>query len=541
MNKTKEVEEIKDGFFQFVDNMKDTLKELTSIDKSARNYDETISHLNENIPEDVEMRIRLEEKKKSKLDRKPELIDKYKLMSGDFEVSNEDKAKKTMKEIQEGTLEGKRTETLQALYIKKMELEQDFKNQEKKSRSKKRELEDLIYEIRDFDYSDKSKSILDLYKQRDELEEEIKNANIELESMSNDIQVCDTIIKDIRDFDIKKELEGCLTKEIKSYINAKKLERKFEEIEEVQPVEVQPENNNENAEQEIKPENDNENAKQQIKQGNDDKKPDFSMIFDAESNKVEFKMISNGKDIASDTRSITEMFSNTRKTNKNVKKQLKENGLKEYSREVNRLFRKLNPVVMKFLAEENCTLLTEYIDAVKNKDIKSMPFKYDIKLENAVGMDDKTYIKLNRQAIRDNKNLGTDFKGTISNLRIKTFLNNFPGFKALKSIDGAIKMLPSGIKEEIANRKGMEHQINRKERMKTAEEKGYNIGAYDETRNDRGGNASPGLRQALEMQDEFVKKLRAHVDEELAKKTAESKKEHQPKEEKDLKEPANND
>ena len=92
----------------------------------------------------------------------------------------------------------------------------------------------------------------------------------------------------------------------------------------------------------------------------------------------------------------------------------------------------MNPAVLKVLLEEQEIDLTEaYISAVVNGDISKLPFdKYEINLEGDYNITDKTFRQLNRYALRDNKNLGTDFKA-IPWYTVKKFLSHLPGQKKL--------------------------------------------------------------------------------------------------------------
>ncbi len=133
--------------------------------------------------------------------------------------------------------------------------------------------------------------------------------------------------------------------------------------------------------------------------------------------------------------------------------------------------RSLNPAILSFLLEfedyNNEELLYKY---VYNK--KNFPLEYIASIENPdiSKIDDKTFIRLNRQILKDNKYFGTNFKA-IPYLGLKTFLSKIPGLRRLGNSEDAIKMLPSGIAQR-EEEKAEEELKNAKEMLKkTAEEK----------------------------------------------------------------------
>ena len=124
--------------------------------------------------------------------------------------------------------------------------------------------------------------------------------------------------------------------------------------------------------------------------------------------------------------------------------------------------RGLNPAILSFLLEfddmNNDELLYKYV-----YDKKNLPLEYIASIENpdTSKLDDKTFIRLNRQILRDNKYFGTNFKA-IPFLGLKTFLSKLPGLKTLQSSQDAVKMLPSAIKqkEEIKADKEVQAKLN---------------------------------------------------------------------------------
>lgn len=158
-NELREVEELKKEFFDFVEDTKSISETIRKNEEHIKRYEETISHLNpENIPEDLEMKKKLESKKEELIAEGPDLIKSFKIRYGDFEISDEDKKEKTIKEMEEGTIEGKATEVLQKMNKKRREIE-------RKIEKNKINLEQIKLKIRAHDYSDTSVNILDLYKE----------------------------------------------------------------------------------------------------------------------------------------------------------------------------------------------------------------------------------------------------------------------------------------------------------------------------------------------------------------------------------------
>lgn len=114
-------------------------------------------------------------------------------------------------------------------------------------------------------------------------------------------------------------------------------------------------------------------------------------------------------------RSLEKIFD--RKEEKAIRKKVIERLIEQdkgdYAKSVKRLSRKLNPAVLELLYDEEPELMEQYIEAVQMGDKEKLPFdKYNIKLNDGVTIDEKSFTRLNRYAVRDNKNLGTEFNAT---------------------------------------------------------------------------------------------------------------------------------
>ena len=236
-NELREVQDLKKEFFDFIEDTKSISETIRKNEEHIKRYEETISHLNpENIPEDLEMKKKLESKKEELISEAPDLIKNFKIRYGDFEISDDDKKEKTIKEMEEGTIEGKATEVLQKMNKKRREIE-------RKIEKNKINLEQIKLKIRAHDYSDTSVNILDLYKEEEKARDEIALTEKAMDE-------CDKAIEDIKAFDKKKEFEEVLKNE---NVKNTKVVRKFDDKSE----NVQPENTEPVSEQEenIQPEN----------------------------------------------------------------------------------------------------------------------------------------------------------------------------------------------------------------------------------------------------------------------------------------------
>ena len=158
---------------------------------------------------------------------------------------------------------------------------------------------------------------------------------------------------------------------------------------------------------------------------------ELNVSIDAESGMVYCYRTENGQYYESNY-SLDEAFKDKKAIKKQLSEFLKRMGGKSAAKLLKMHSRKMNPAVLKVLLEEQEIDLTEaYISAVVNGDISKLPFdKYEINLEGDYNITDKTFRQLNRYALRDNKNLGTDFKA-IPWYTVKKFLSHLPGQKKL--------------------------------------------------------------------------------------------------------------
>ena len=158
---------------------------------------------------------------------------------------------------------------------------------------------------------------------------------------------------------------------------------------------------------------------------------ELNVSIDAESGMVYCYRTENGQYYESNY-SLDEAFKDKKAIKKQLSEFLKRMGGKSAAKLLKMHSKKMNPAVLKVLLEEQEIDLTEaYISAVVNGDISKLPFdKYEINLEGDYNITDKTFRQLNRYALRDNKNLGTDFKA-IPWYTVKKFLSHLPGQKKL--------------------------------------------------------------------------------------------------------------
>ena len=121
---------------------------------------------------------------------------------------------------------------------------------------------------------------------------------------------------------------------------------------------------------------------------------------------------------------------------------------KKYARKIRTLRRKLNPVVLELIKgyDDELDIIRQYINAVVTGKKDELPFdEYDIKLDDGIYITDKAFANLNRYAVRDNKNLGTDFKATPWYTLKKNLIKILP--KKLPFVKKAMEALPKPAKE----------------------------------------------------------------------------------------------
>ena len=191
-----------------------------------------------------------------------------------------------------------------------------------------------------------------------------------------------------------------------------------------------------------------------------------TISIDAETGMVYCNRTINGMQYKTNY-SLDKVFENKKNIRKELCSFLENFGEKKTLALIKRHHRKMNPAVLKVLLEEQEIELTEaYVEAVVNGDKSKLPFdEYTTNLEGNFSVTEKTFRELNRHALRDNKNLGTNFKATPW-YTIKKFLTRIPGKKLLAS--KWIGKLPEPISEEKLSE----------------EEKGFKIRPYREIKKD---------------------------------------------------------
>ena len=191
-----------------------------------------------------------------------------------------------------------------------------------------------------------------------------------------------------------------------------------------------------------------------------------NISIDAETGMVYCNRTINGMQYKTNY-SLDKIFENKKNIRKDLCRFLENFGEKKTLALIKRHHRKMNPAVLKVLLEEQEIELTEkYVEAVVNGDKSKLPFdEYTTNLEGNFSVTEKTFRELNRHALRDNKNLGTNFKATPW-YTVKKFLTRIPGKKLLAS--KWIGKLPEPISEEKLSE----------------EEKGFKIRPYREIKKD---------------------------------------------------------
>ena len=409
-NELREVEELKKEFFDFVEDTKSISETIRKNEEHIKRYEETISHLNpENIPEDLEMKKKLESKKEELIAEGPDLIKSFKIRYGDFEISDEDKKEKTIKEMEEGTIEGKATEVLQKMNKKRREIE-------RKIEKNKINLEQIKLKIRAHDYSDTSVNILDLYKEEEKAKDEIALTEKAMDE-------CNKAIEDIKAFDKKKEFEEVLKNE---NVKNTKVVRKFDDKSE----NIQPENTEPVSEQEenIQPEN-TEPVNAQPVQRKD------SVTIDPKTGLAVFYEEINGKSnqIAAITleEALKSPRSVRRETFKYIKQYVEEKQGEKFEWKY-RNFKRLNPVLLKlFLKAERNDLLSNYIKAANAEEDLKFEYNADMELGDSEAISDKTLYRLNNQLLKDNNDLGTQFEA-VKHLRFWHLISRIPVLNTMR-------------------------------------------------------------------------------------------------------------
>ena len=474
-NELREVEELKKEFFDFVEDTKSISETIRKNEEHIKRYEETISHLNpENIPEDLEMKKKLESKKEELIAEGPDLIKSFKIRYGDFEISDEDKKEKTIKEMEEGTIEGKATEVLQKMNKKRREIE-------RKIEENKINLEQIKLKIRAHDYSDTSVNILDLYKEEEKARDEIALTEKAMDE-------CDKAIEDIKAFDKKKEFEEVLKNEnVKNTKVVRKFDDKSENIqpENTEPVSeqeenIQPENTEPVSEQEenIQPENTEPVNAQPANTRPVNAQPantrpvnaqpanarpvnaqpanarpvnaqpanarpvnaqpverKDSVTIDPKTGLAVFYEEINGKSNQIAAITLEEALKNPRsvrrETFKYIKQYVEEKQGEKFEWKY-RDFRRLNPVLLKlFLKAERNDLLSNYIKAANAEEDLNFEYNADMELGESDAISDKILYRLNNQLLKDNNDLGTQFKA-VKHLRFWHLISRIPVLNTMR-------------------------------------------------------------------------------------------------------------
>ena len=459
-NELREVEELKKEFFDFVEDTKSISETIRKNEEHIKRYEETISHLNpENIPEDLEMKKKLESKKEELIAEGPDLIKSFKIRYGDFEISDEDKKEKTIKEMEEGTIEGKATEVLQKMNKKRREIE-------RKIEKNKINLEQIKLKIRAHDYSDTSVNILDLYKEEEKAKDEIALTEKAMDE-------CNKAIEDIKAFDKKKEFEEVLKNE---NVKNTKVVRKFDDKSE----NIQPENTEPVSEQEenIQPENTEPVNAQPANTRPVNAQPantepvnaqpantrpvnaqpantrpintqpanarpvnaqpverKDSVTIDSKTGLAVFYEEINGKSnqIAAITleEALKSPRSVRRETFKYIKQYVEEKQGEKFEWKY-RNFKRLNPVLLKlFLKAERNDLLSNYVKAANAEEDLKFEYNADMELGDSEAISDKTLYRLNNQLLKDNNDLGTQFEA-VKHLRFWHLISRIPVLNTMR-------------------------------------------------------------------------------------------------------------
>ena len=458
-NELREVEELKKEFFGFVEDTKSISETIRKNEEHIKRYEETISHLNpENIPEDLEMKKKLESKKEELIAEGPDLIKSFKIRYGDFEISDEDKKEKTIKEMEEGTIEGKATEVLQKMNKKRREIE-------RKIEKNKINLEQIKLKIRAHDYSDTSVNILDLYKEEEKARDEIALTEKAMDE-------CDKAIEDIKAFDKKKEFEEVLKNE---NVKNTKVIRTFDDREEKEPANSEPVNsepvnpepiNSEPVKPEptkpeptkpepIKPEPTKPEPTKPEPTKPEPTKPEpikpeptkpepvnpepvqrkDSVTIDPKTGLAVFYEEINGKSNQIAAITLEEALKNPRsvrrETFKYIKQYVEEKQGEKFEWKY-RDFRRLNPVLLKlFLKAERNDLLSNYMKAANAEEDLNFEYNADMELGESDAISDKILYRLNNQLLKDNNDLGTQFKA-VKHLRFWHLISRIPVLNTMR-------------------------------------------------------------------------------------------------------------
>ena len=528
VNELREVEELKKEFFDFVEDTKSIYETIRKNEERIKRYEETISHLNpENIPEDLEMKKKLESKKEELIAEGPDLIKSFKIRYGDFEISDEDKKEKTIKEMEEGTIEGKATETLQKMNKKRKEIERAIENN-------KINLEQIKLKIRAHDYSDASVNILDLYKEEEKARDEIALTE---KAMGE----CDRAIEDIKAFDKKKEFEEVLkneniknTKVVRTFNERRKEEPTKPEPTKPEPTKPEPTkpkptNPEPTKPEPIKPEPTKPEPTKPEPIKPEPTKPEpvkpeptkpepvkpeptkpepvkpepikpepvkpepikpepikpepvqrkDSVTIDPKTGLAVFYEEINGKSNQIAAITLEEALKNPRSVRREAFKYIKqyvEEQRKKFEWKY-RDFRRLNPVLLKlFLKAERNDLLSNYMKAANAEEDLKFEYNANMELGESDAISDKILYKLNNQLLKDNNDLGTQFKA-VKHLRFWHLISRIPVLNTMR--------LPANTEDKKQDHKKISENLQAKI-------------------NDKSSPLSKRLKEEFPIKDDFV-------------------------------------
>ena len=307
---------------------------------------------------------------------------------------------------------------------------------ERKIEKNKINLEQIKLKIRAHDYSDTSVNILDLYKEEEKARDEIALTEKAMDE-------CDKAIEDIKAFDKKKEFEEVLKNE---NVKNTKVVRKFDDKSE----NIQPENTEPVSEQEenIQPENTEPVNAQPANTRPVNAQPantrpvnpepvqrKDSVTIDPKTGLAVFYEEINGKSNQIAAITLEEALKNPRsvrrETFKYIKQYVEEKQGEKFEWKY-RDFRRLNPVLLKlFLKAERNDLLSNYMKAANAKEDLNFEYNADMELGESDAISDKILYRLNNQLLKDNNDLGTQFKA-VKHLRFWHLISRIPVLNTMR-------------------------------------------------------------------------------------------------------------
>lgn len=181
-------------------------------------------------------------------------------------------------------------------------------------------------------------------------------------------------------------------------------------------------------------------------------------VIDSDSDQAIIEEMKNGMHISTGF-NLDKIFKEKKELRKEAKQFIKDNELDDYSK----IIKMVNPAVLKMLLVQNDKeLMKNFLDAYCG-DKDKLPIEYNVKLEsNSIYMNEKTFRKLNRSLIKDNKYLGTEFP-TTPYYTLKKVLSKFPGLG-----DKYKNALPAPQGNELQN------AVAKKEKFESLSDKTHN-------------------------------------------------------------------